>query len=211
MSDETRLRLVEAAEKLFADLGVEGASLRQITRAARTNVAAIHYHFGSKGALLRAVLDRTIEPLVARRGELLRTYLEQSGGEPLGVEHILDAFLRPDVEAIERLRDQSPEIARFIGRTYTSPTPEVQRFIAEQFAEDRVRFFAEIERTLPHLSTEEIDWRMGCVVGVIVGLFARTEPRTTRSSDPSTDVERTLGRLIAFCAPALAAPVITYT
>ena len=139
--------------------------------------------------------------------ELLSAYASEARGEPLTVEQILDALLRPDVEAIERLRDRAPDVARFIGRTYNSPTPEIQRFISEQFAEDRERFFEEIARALPHLSPTDIEWRMGCVVGVIIGLFSRTQPRLGPVPNPNEAVEETLTRLIDFCAPALAAPV----
>ena len=54
----TRERILDAAERLFAERGYDGASLRAITGQARVNLAAVNYHFRSKRALMRAVFAR---------------------------------------------------------------------------------------------------------------------------------------------------------
>ena len=54
----TRERLLDVAEELFAEKGIAATSLRTLTTAAETNLAAVHYHFGSKNGLVDAVLDR---------------------------------------------------------------------------------------------------------------------------------------------------------
>ena len=55
--DETRMRLLEAAGEIFSCKGFQAATVREITRLAQANVAAIHYHFGSKDRLYQAVLE----------------------------------------------------------------------------------------------------------------------------------------------------------
>ncbi|WP_312028396.1 TetR/AcrR family transcriptional regulator [Mycolicibacterium farcinogenes] len=52
----TRLRLVKAAERLFAAQGVDAVSVRAVNAAAGLGAASVHYHFGSKDDLLSAVL-----------------------------------------------------------------------------------------------------------------------------------------------------------
>ena len=64
MSD-VRERLLDAAERVFAEQGVANASVRDITGAAGANVASINYYFGSREALLAAVIHRRQEPLNA--------------------------------------------------------------------------------------------------------------------------------------------------
>ncbi|MCH6551326.1 MAG: helix-turn-helix transcriptional regulator [Planctomycetes bacterium] len=59
----TRERLLDVAEELFAEKGIAGTSLRTLTKAAETNLAAVHYHFGSKEALLDAVFERRAGPM----------------------------------------------------------------------------------------------------------------------------------------------------
>lgn len=62
------LRLVVAAEELFARDGVEGVSLRQIaTAAGSANNSAVHYHFGSKDGLIRAIFQHRLPQLLAER------------------------------------------------------------------------------------------------------------------------------------------------
>ena len=204
---DAKTRLIDAAERLFAERGVDAVSVREITREASANVAAVHYHFGSKSALLRAVLDRTIQPLTARRAELLAAQLEASRGEPLTLEAILDAFLRPDLEAIHALHERAPIVARFLGLTYGSPSADVRQFMEEQFAENRESFFEQIQRTLPDMPADEIEWRMRCIVGVIVTLFSQATPPGVAGPFETGDVEGTLSRFIAFSAAALGAPL----
>ena len=52
---DAQQRLVQAALKVFASKGYEGASTREICRLAEVNVAAIHYYFGDKASLYREV------------------------------------------------------------------------------------------------------------------------------------------------------------
>ncbi len=55
---ETRRGILEAAEVCFATSGFAGATTRQVASRAGVNVATLHYHFGNKEGLYRAVLDR---------------------------------------------------------------------------------------------------------------------------------------------------------
>src|SRR5881394_607948 len=68
----TRIRILEAAEQLFAEFGIEGVSLRQIAAAAgQRNTSAVAYHFGSKAGLVAALYEWRMSPINARRLELL--------------------------------------------------------------------------------------------------------------------------------------------
>ena len=69
---DTRERLIRAAEKLFAERGVSGVSLREINReAGAKNAVAVQYHFGDRDGLLRAVLAKHWPDVEARRHALL--------------------------------------------------------------------------------------------------------------------------------------------
>src|SRR4029079_18166775 len=85
----TRERLMKAAEVLFARRGYGGTSVRAITTAARCNLAAVNYHFGSKSGLYRWMFEGLLSRLRERRDQDLRRALDQ-----LGADADLEAFLR---------------------------------------------------------------------------------------------------------------------
>src|SRR5262245_63822410 len=65
--DATRNKILDAAERLFAEHGYTAVSMRSITAAAGVNVAAIHFHFASKEALFEAIFNRRVQPINAAR------------------------------------------------------------------------------------------------------------------------------------------------
>ena len=94
-STGTPARILDAAEDLFAGQGIHATSLRSITQRAGVNSAAIHYHFGDKQALVRALgvgtttragveaSVKTVAPaVVSARGVQATT---QAGAEPTAV------------------------------------------------------------------------------------------------------------------------------
>ena len=207
--DDTASRIIDAAERLFIRDGTEATSLRAVTREAGVNVAAIHYYFGSRDELLRAVLDRIIKPLNARRLALLKQSLDAHHGRPLPVEEILRALLLPDLELIEALRDRGVEIAHFAARSYAAPSPALKPLIEEQFAEWSTRFMAELARALPRVDREELAFRFRCIIGVIVRLLGAATPRGVEGGLDSVEILPTLERLVAFITPGLVAPAPT--
>ena len=103
--DATRRRILDTAERQFALRGFAGTSLRGITREAGVNVAAIHYHYGSKEELLRATMERILAPVNAERLRLLDEAIAAADGAP-SVEAILSAFLCPDLLLIRDLGER---------------------------------------------------------------------------------------------------------
>ena len=68
----TREQLLDAAERLFLESSIDEVSLRAIVRAAgQKNQSALQYHFGGRGGLINAMLERRMAQLEVRRAELL--------------------------------------------------------------------------------------------------------------------------------------------
>ncbi|MFG1858686.1 TetR/AcrR family transcriptional regulator [Actinomadura geliboluensis] len=104
MSD-TRERLLDAAEALYAARGVDAVSLREILQeAGARNATAVQYHFGDRAGILRAIFARHAPDVEARRHALLDAYED---GER-GVRPLAAALVRP---LAARLADPS-------GRAY---------------------------------------------------------------------------------------------
>ncbi|MYM64003.1 TetR/AcrR family transcriptional regulator [Pseudomaricurvus sp. HS19] len=83
--EATRIAIMEAAETLFAQSGIEGVSLRQIGAAiGSSNTSVVAYHFGSKEALVEAIFHYRLPAIDARRRELLQEALGAgNGNDPL--------------------------------------------------------------------------------------------------------------------------------
>src|SRR5437764_11539624 len=96
--NDTKQKILDAAEQLIAEQGYAATSLRQIISSAVVNLASIHYHFGSKDDLLHHLMLRKAGPVNEERIELLDRYAAEAGGAPLPIEKIFDAFFRPMVE-----------------------------------------------------------------------------------------------------------------
>src|SRR5512139_3551664 len=89
MSDPAPDRILDAAERLFAERGFEGASVRDLAAAAGVNLAAINYHFGGKEALYRAVGERLMNELRERRMKAIR---DAAVAPDATLESVLRAF-----------------------------------------------------------------------------------------------------------------------
>ncbi|RZL83454.1 MAG: TetR/AcrR family transcriptional regulator [Rhodococcus sp. (in: high G+C Gram-positive bacteria)] len=204
--EDTRERLLAAAQRLFAQGGEDATSLRAITREAGANVASVNYHFGSRDELLRLVLEGYVEPINARRLAMFDAAVTEYGDRvPVGV--LLTAFLRPDLDALADLRAHNPQIARFIGRAYTQPSASVAGFMHEQFAPVAERLIPLLRQTLPQIPAVDLRMRIGFVVSIITGLFATATPSADGQPPmESPDVDLQLARLIAFLEPGLIAP-----
>ena len=95
--DRSKITLIEVAERLMSEHGIEGVSLRQITtEAGHRNPAAVQYHFGSKEGLLRAIVEYRLPPLNARRLELLDKVGDAPKSKQLRL--LVEAIVRPLAE-----------------------------------------------------------------------------------------------------------------
>jgi AcrR family transcriptional regulator len=119
---ETRSRLIEAALDVFGHQGFEGATTRQIARAANANLAAILYHFGSKEALYHAVAEHIVGSVSARMGPMLANAegaladIDPAGARKL-VGRMLETFVDVMLGSAEAER-----WARFVVREQLDPT-----------------------------------------------------------------------------------------
>jgi AcrR family transcriptional regulator len=202
----TKERILDAAEQLFAAHGFAGTSLRAVTREAGVNLAAIHYHFGTKEDLLRAVLSRIVIPVNRERLNLLEQVEAAAGSDPPSLEGILEAFIAPDLRLIRDLGERGVIITRFLGRSYTEPAEMVQALSREHYEELGQRFMEVFARALPEVPQAELYFRFKLVLGVLTYFLADNDPTGGYAEDLS-DVDGTLRRLVAFLAAGLRAPV----
>ena len=97
----TRERILDAAKEMFARRGVEAVSLRELTIKAGVNLAAVHYHFGSKEGVLAELFARSSKAIVKWRLDLLAKVRRHRDGRPY-LEDVLEGFLRPSLAGAGR-------------------------------------------------------------------------------------------------------------
>src|SRR5437868_14601767 len=95
---DTKQRILDSAERLFAAHGFEATSLRNIIADAKVNLAAIHYHYHSKEALLAAVIHRRLDPINRERLKLLDDCERDAHDGKPSLEAVLNAFFAPAVQ-----------------------------------------------------------------------------------------------------------------
>lgn len=188
--------LLDAAEAEFADEGIESGSLRRIMRRAGADPGAVHYHFGNREAVAAAVLDRILVPLNARRLTLLEQAVATDRSQ---VPQLVEALIRPDIEAAHVLHARSPGRARLIGAIYTRPSDFVATTVAAHFAPVADAFRPHLEVTLPHLSFGDVAWRIRwCVFGTVGTLLAdASAPFEQPADDLIDDLVLTLSAALA--------------
>jgi AcrR family transcriptional regulator len=158
---ETKERILDAAERLFGEQGYGSTSLRHVIAQAGVNLAAVHYHFGSKEHLLDAVVIRKLTPINAERMRLFDAVAAESGDGPIPLERLLEAFLRP---AIAQSR-KDPGFCKLMGRLHGEGLmPQV---IIKNFQEVGARFLSAMRQALPELTHEELGWRVHFLVGAM--------------------------------------------
>ena len=198
---DTKEQILDVAERLFAENGFAGTSLRGVIREADVNLSAVNYHFGSKEGLFHAVIKRTAQPIV--EGELERLKQCQSKQENPSVEAILEAFLTPPLEIILNSGERGIYCARFMGRCRTEP--DAVRLVAEQeFKASTEAFLDAFTRSLPDLSRTELTWKLDLVIAVLLRVLNEAKkPGSLIQDDKPEIIKTTVSKLVSFLAPAL--------
>ncbi|HEV2430712.1 MAG TPA: TetR family transcriptional regulator [Burkholderiales bacterium] len=207
---ETRTRILDAAEELFMQHGFEGTSMRQLTSRAGVNLAAVNYHFGSKDALIEAVLRRRLDPMNAARIAALEE-LEKESRAP-APEAIIRAFVGPSLRMIEDGRSGGRNFIRLLGRTYTDPAKGIRALIGQMYAPAMERYKRALQRALPQMPADELVWRMHFMFGTLAYTLAATDTvQLIAGCKPEDRYDARLleERLTAFLAAGLHAPLKT--
>ena len=155
---DTRTRILDAAEHLFAERGFRGTSVRAITDHAGANLAAVGYHFGSKAELLAAVIRRVTGPIIAAQDAGLDRLLARTPDPPAA--ELVEAFAGPLFDKMPADAEGGARTSRLIVTIFGDPAEEMRNWTGP--AEDTVRdrYLAAFGRALPGLSPQELLFRM---------------------------------------------------
>ena len=196
---ETKQKILDTAERLIGEQGYSGTSLRQIIAEAEVNLAAIHYHFGSKEELLDELVMRKAQPVNEERLARLDRLEASAGKAPLTVTKVLEAFFIPMAEAADR----DPQFVRLMGRILIEGL--MYQMVQEHFQTVTRRFFGALRRALPALSDDEFQWRTHFMIGAMAHTMCGQADPTGKGGATGTFRER-IGHLVPFLDGGFHAP-----
>ena len=198
----TKERILDAAERLFSSQGVAATSIRAITAEAGVNVAAVHYHYGGRDELLRAVLQRRLGGVNEERLRQLDALLARP--EPPQVEDVVHAFLAPAL--ISSVEDEA--LPRMADLLLAEPPSRARELALEIFGEVFERFSGALEALLPELPSALVRERLRFAIGSMI--HAIHAPRDLLEPEaptpPRVEVEEILSALTDFVSAGLRAP-----
>ncbi|QCI65410.1 TetR/AcrR family transcriptional regulator [Phreatobacter stygius] len=196
--------ILDAAERLFAKLGFDGASMREIAQSAGVAQALLHYHFRTKEGLFEAMFARRSGAINRIRLARLETMIARGN---LTVEEIVDSLLRPTVEAGHDPSRGGHSFANLILTTGASNNPWAQGLIAASYDAMAKRYIAALRMALPDLSLADATWGYLFIIGSALTQMSPTG-RADRLSEGATsdrDTEALLSRAARFAAAGLRA------
>jgi AcrR family transcriptional regulator len=199
-------RILDVAEEMFAEQGYRAVSVRSITRACDANIAAVHYHFGSKQILLEEIFARRSGAINAARLQLLADCADHPERAPL-LEQVLEAYLRPSF-ALPSDDEGARRFMRLRSVVAHEQAELSKNLIAKHFNNTSQRFIEAIAGATPHLSRNDVYWRFHFLLGAHYYTLSnpgRIQDLSAGRCDPA-DLEAALAEMVAFAAAGFRAP-----
>jgi len=204
----TQLKILDAAEQLFAETGFSATSLRQITSLAEVNLASVNYHFGSKKELIQAVLQRYLVVLMPRLDQEFNRLLAAQRQQQLS--DVLLVFVDPLLE-LEAVQPRGTTMfLQLLGRGYTDVQGHLRWFFNQNYGRVLDKFVLLVQQSCPQLPASEIFWRLHFSLGTIVFTLASSVAlREIAENDfaEQVDMHGVIRRVIPYLAAGIAAPL----
>lgn len=173
--------LVQAALKLFADEGIEGVSIRAVNREAGLGPASMHYHFGTKDALIDAVLhmhgDKIVDAVKARADELME------GDAPVTSRDLVTMFAQPYLDLMAKHSKTGHNWVKLVGQLLRSDPERVVDPSTAKLAR------AAAVKAYPDAAPAQIDRAMRMCFLLLITQLAQIPPRPRGKDASSVDLD----------------------
>lgn len=200
--------MLDAAERLFALKGIDAVSIREIVRAAgQSNPSALHYHFGSREALIGALMERRIRALGATRGRRFDEWLESD--RPLTVHGLIAMTIEVLAEVV---RDEpwGQDYVRVAAQALFSPGFRLRKQIDPSALHSQNRINDALRSLLPDVPARVFDVRIRLLTHEAIYSIARwVQSNSAVTPQNAAHFEETLRLTTDFLAAGLAAPADT--
>lgn len=195
--------ILDAAERLFAQRGYSGTSMRIIAEEAGVAQALIHYHCKTKEHLYEMIIERRSNMINRiRRQELKRCFDEVKGGIPT-LEDVLQSFVKPAIESGRY--SWGRDFSQILAKLAVSDDDRSRDLVRKYYDPIAREYIDAFKKVMPDLSDSEIYWGYLMTTSTVVSSMARTG-RINRLSQgllDDGDSEQMIVRLIQFAANGL--------
>lgn len=202
---ESAAVLIATAQRLFAERGIDAVSFREIAReAGQKNNSALTYHFGSKEALIQAILDAGMQEVNVLRNDYVD--LLYSSGRYTDLRALVEALVWP--LATKLLTEKKNTYNRFLAAAQLHPDIDLGASSTEVDRGFR-RVYELLEAALPDIPGPVLRQRWLANISFMMfalGDYERLSARRSKSGH-SFDIHRAIENLIDMLGGALAAPV----
>jgi AcrR family transcriptional regulator len=160
---------MDAAEALFIERGYEGTSIRDIARRASSHLGTLHYFWGNKDALFRAVCERRFDAIQAEQLRRLRACRARLGrGDDLDLAEIVRALVEPPLHVAGASEAERHTVRLLYGRVLTEPSVVVMRIVRDMFRQSTALFVELMRERNPALREDSFYWRLTCAFGAFI-------------------------------------------
>ncbi|MDG3009518.1 TetR family transcriptional regulator [Rhodococcus sp. D2-41] len=202
-SEDARGALIDVAERLFAERGIDGVSMRDVAAAAgQRNNSAVAYHFGGRDGLVLAVLRRRMGEInTARRALLADVDARGRGNE---VRALVEVALVPLADYV-RSTEEVSHYAQFLARV--APAVDFSTGGFADVSDANAEVLARLTRVLDHLDRRTAVERIDLMFSMAVAALAVFEQRKTAGIPVvAASFDQTVAHVLDMSVGALLAP-----
>lgn len=170
-SERLRIHILDCAEKLFAEHGFHGTSIRDIAGLADVQLALVGYHFGSKENLLDSVLARRATVCHSERMEFLEQARTRYGKRPIPVAELFDGYAACFLSRASRSDTGWRNYATLVANLANAA--QWSSLISKHYDDGARAYLKELERSCPGSESEHVHQAFFFMIAVMVAVCSR--------------------------------------
>jgi len=197
-----KVRLLDSAEVLFAENGYDGTSIRDLTNAAKCNIAAVNYHFSGKENLYYQTVKRIMVVLRDVRIDSVNELMSRTNDSP-GLSELLktfsDSFLEPLVN-----QSRGKLFVKLMTREMLNPRLPMQMFYDQTIAPVMNSFQQSLCKVCPNLTPGQANLCISSVIGQLLQVLRIIEnSRMFGYGDQKPDASALIDHVVRFSSAAI--------